>query len=164
MKANKVRATSSDSAYTMYDFLNTHPVGVLCTVDPDDNPHGVVVYFSIDEDFRITFVTKHGTKKQDNLDKNNHVMLVSYDPVNQTSIQVLGKAEVIHSAAHAQEAFRHTLKAALDTSDSGEPPISTVYTGEYMAYEIKPVHIRMAVFARADVDSDYENIYETLDL
>jgi general stress protein 26 len=162
-KAHKKQlASSSESNQRVYDFLKSHPVGVLAMVDPNGNPHATVIYFSIEEDFSISFTTKRDTKKHDNLQHNNHVMLVAYEAETQTTTQVIGTAEDITDAQQAQETFTNTQIAASETSEeAGEPPISKLYAGEYVAYSLKPAQIRMAVFARPD--SGGYDMYETID-
>jgi hypothetical protein len=41
----------SDTKQRMLDFLISTPYGVLSTITPDNNPHGAVIYFSIDNKF-----------------------------------------------------------------------------------------------------------------
>jgi len=154
-------ARSSESNKGIYDFLKSHPIGVLATVDPNHNPHAVVIYFSVDEEFMITFITKRGTKKSDNIERANHVMLVAYEASSQTTAQITGLAEEIVDAVAAKKAFKNMLQAAEQTSESGDPPITKLYAGQYIAYRIKPIQIRMAVFIRPD-PGGYD-MYETIE-
>ncbi len=158
---NKETASSSESNQRIYDFLKMHPVGVLATVDPNGNPNATVIYYSVDEYFKAIFITKRDTKKNDNLQHNNHLQLVAYDASSQTTAQITGIAIDITDTSEADEAFNATLKAAVRTSEAGVPPISKLYAGQYVAYHIEPKQIRMAVFARPD-PGGYD-IYETID-
>lgn len=153
---------SSKSNQRIYGFLKENSVGVLATVDPNNNPHATTVYYSMDENFNVFFTTKHDTKKQDNLKHNNHVMLVVYDAFSQTTVQVTGVAQAVtDDVVVSSETFRNTVRAAIRTSESGVPPISKLYAGSYVAYCIKPVQIRMAIFLRPD-PGGYD-MYETID-
>lgn len=140
----------SETNQQIYSFLRSHPVGVLSTVDPNGDPHAVVIYFSVDDNFGITFTTKKDTKKNDNLHFNDHIMLLSYEASSQTTVQVTGVAEDITGRPEAEEAFKGTLDASRRTSETGIPPITKLYAGDYVAYRIKPVQIRMGVFIRPD--------------
>ncbi len=159
---NKQTASSSETNQRIYDFLKAYPIGVLSTVDPNGNPHAAVIYFTVDEEFNITFVTKHDTKKYDNLKRHNHVMLVAFEPVSQTTTQITGTVEEITDESEAQRAFHDMLANAEKTSEEGVPPISKLYAGGYTTLRIKPVQIRMAVFIRPD-PGGYDDTYETID-
>lgn len=156
------RAYASEKNERIYNFLQEQPVGVLATVDPNGNPHAAAIYFGVDEDFNIRFTTKRDTKKHDNLMHANHVMLVSYEPVSQSTVQVSGIAEEITDDNEANEAFQSMLNAARKVSDSDMPPISKLQAGHYVAFRIKPVQIRMAIFTRPD--SGGYDMFETIDL
>lgn len=155
------RSASPESNQRIYEFLKTHPIGVLASVDPNNDPHAAVIYYSVDDDFNLFFTTKRDTKKHDNLKHKDHVMLVAYEASSQTTVQVTGTAEDITDTPEAFEVFKGTVKAALKTSESGVPPISKLYAGNYVAWRINPVQIRMAVFVRPD-PGGYD-VYETID-
>lgn len=157
----KETSVSSESNKRIYDFLKKNQVGVLATVDLNGNPHAATIYFSVDNEFNTTFITKNRTKKHDNLKHNNHAMIVVYEPVTQTTIQIIGVAETIDNKVEAGIVFIDTLKTSRATSNGGIPPISKLHAGEYVAYKLKPVQIRMAMFIRPDAGG-YE-MYETID-
>lgn len=154
-------AFSSERNRRVYDFLKAHPIGTLASVDPNGNPHAAVIYFAVDENFDFVFMTKRDTKKHDNLQHNNHVMLVSYEASSQTTVQITGSAKEIHDNVKAQEAFSGMLDASKQTSEVGVPPLSKLYAGYYVAYQLKPVQIRMAMFIRPD-PGGYD-MYEIID-
>ncbi|MDZ7786399.1 MAG: pyridoxamine 5'-phosphate oxidase family protein [Candidatus Saccharibacteria bacterium] len=161
-KLNEPNASSSETNKRIFDFLKSHPVGVLATVDPNSNPHAAAVYYAVDKNFNVTFVTKKGTKKHDNLKHKNHVMMIAYEAETQTTAQITGVAEDIsHSQKEANEAFRNMLDASMETSEAGLPPISKLEAGNYVAHKLTPRQIRMAVFLRPD-KGGYD-MYETID-
>ena len=146
----------------IHDFLSSNPVGVLSSVTPDNNPHGVVIYFSLDHDFNIFFVTKSYTHKYDNLKHHDHVMLTVFEPVSQTTAQVIGNASEITDPTTLNGIAAAILGSSLKTSIAGLPPISKLEAGPYVAFQIKPVQIRMAVYARPD-PGDYSHLFESLE-
>jgi general stress protein 26 len=151
--AHKQRITSSlsdESSRSMLDFLKEHPVGTLSTVDPNGEPHAVVIYYFTDDDFNITFTTKRETRKFDNLSHYNHAMLLAYESTSQTTVQVTGVVEEIVDKQESESAFRSMVSASMATSDAGLPPFTKLYAGQYVAMRLKPLQIRMAVFARPD--------------
>lgn len=133
----------------------------MATVDPNGDPRATVIYYTVNEDFTITFMTKRDTKKHDNIQHNNHVQLVAYEASSQTTAQITGIAEDISDTPEANEVFNKMVTAAIRTSEAGVSPISKLYAGHYVAYKIAPKQIRMAVFIRPD-PGGYD-MYETLD-
>lgn len=160
--SSRPKAYQSESNQRIYNFLKSSQVGVLATADHEGIPHAAVIYFSIDENFMITFTTKQETKKHSNLQENKNVMLVAYEASSQTTAQVAGVVEDITDTDAAQAAYGMTLRAARETSESGVPPMSKLDAGKYVAYRLVPASIKMAIFVRPD-PGGYD-IYETVEL
>lgn len=144
-----------------HDFLRQHPVGVLATVDPNGEPDAAAIYFTIDEDSNIAFLTRTGTKKSDNLQHNHHATLVVYEAETQTTVQVKGAARKIEDPHDMNEVFIKVLNASLDASDTAVTPISQLREGNYITYRLKPKQIRMAVFSHPRI-GQYEEIFKTI--
>lgn len=140
----------NESADRIYNFLKQQPIGTLATVDPNGDPHAAVIYYFIDQAFNITFATKSKTKKFDNLQHNNRAMLTVYESLSQTTVQITGTTSQIDDINESETVFRKMLEVSMQTSVSGMPPISKLYAGKYVALRLKPVQIRMAIFARPD--------------
>jgi pyridoxine/pyridoxamine 5'-phosphate oxidase len=149
-KPHIASSTSEESKRRIYMFLAHQPIGTLSTVDPNGDPHGAVIYYSIDKDFNITFTTKRKTKKFDNLSFHNHAMLVVFEAMSQTTVQITGTVEEITDTDESDSAFRSMLANSMATSEAGLPPITKLQAGTYVALRLKPLQIRMAVFARPD--------------
>ncbi len=143
-------------------FLAEHPAGVLASVDPDGNPHATVIYYSADDDFAVRFLTKKGTKKSSNLQYNDRVALVVFDDISQTTAQLIGTVKEITDAKEVNKIFRSTLRASLRTSKTSVPPISKLQAGEYVAYLLTPVEVRMAAFSRAPAGTR-EQLFEIVE-
>ncbi len=161
-KKDKLSGGFSDRQERIFGFLKACPVGVLSTVTADGNPHGAVVYFTIDEDFVVSFVTKAQTRKYDNLMHHNHVTLTVFDQQTQTTAQIIGKAVEIKDGYDINVIAGAILTASMKTSDGGLPPISKLSAGEFVGFKIKPDQIRMAVFGRPD-PGDYSELFETIE-
>jgi len=162
--------SSEKNKLKIYTFLEENPVGVLSTVSSDGKPHAVVIYFTINDIFDITFTnafdmtftTKEGTKKVRNLKQNDHVMLIVFDTLTQTTVQITAIAHIITDAAEKEQALRETNRASLTTSHGRIPPIVKLSAGNLMAFKLKPVRIKMAVFKDA-ISGTYNEIYETVE-
>lgn len=146
----------------MYDFLQTHPVGVLSTVNEHDQPHGTVIYFLVNPLFEVSFLTKTGTQKHDNLMRNNQTTLTIFDPVLQTTVEISGHAAKVTDSYDINGIAGGILAASLRMSQHQMPPITKLQAGPYTAFTIRPTQIRMAVYARPD-PGDYDTIFESIE-
>lgn len=161
-KKAKTAMSFSDREERIYRFLKSCPIGVLSTVTADGDPHGAVIYFTIDKDFAVSFVTKGQTRKYDNLKHRSKVTLTVFEPQTQTTAQIIGQAEEIKDSYEINQVAGAILAASMKTSDGGLPPISKLSAGEFVAFTIKPDQIRMAVFGRPD-PGDYSDMFETIE-
>jgi hypothetical protein len=155
-------APLSERRKHIYDFLHMNPVGVLSTVTADGDPHGVVVYFCVNKNYTLSFLTKVLTHKYDNLMHNNRVMLTVYEPGTQTCVQVTGKTTELRGSTEINAIAGAILGASLKTSRAGIPPISKIEAGPYVGFEIEPLQLRMAAYGKQD-PGQYEARYEMLE-
>jgi uncharacterized pyridoxamine 5'-phosphate oxidase family protein len=152
----------SDRKQRIYDFLFNTSIGVLSSTDPNGDPHGAVIYYTIDDGFEISFLTKSETKKYDNLIHNNHVMLTVFEPLTQTTVQVTGVAREMKDDLVVKVLASKMLGTSLRTSDAGMPPLSKLEAGAYVVFRIEPVQVRMVVYARPE-SGDYSELFETVE-
>jgi len=160
--AKKNDAPLGERQRRIYNFLSNNRTGVLTTVDPNGEPHGTVIYYTIDDRFNVSFLTKTGTKKYDNLTKKNHTVLVVFESSSQTVAQIIGKANEIKDSYAVNEVAADVFKTSLSHSESGLPPLIKLEAGEYTAFTIEPDQIRMATFAKPD-SGDYEKVFESIE-
>ena len=151
----------SERQKRIYDFLNRHHVGVLSTVTPDGNPHGVVVYFVIDRDFTIHILTKTGTRKYDNLIYNNHALLTVFDPELQATAQITGIATE-YAGKHTIQRVADALYARQGELHKGLPPIMKLQADAFTTFTIVPVQIRMALYQSSHPGS-YEDLFTSVE-
>ncbi len=144
-----------------YEFLQKQKVGVLATVDPNGDPHAAAIYFAVDKTLSVLFVTKTGTKKADNLEHNNHAMLVVYDSPTQTTVQLTGMVTKITDFVETNEIFTKIIYASIEASGIDVPPVAKLDNGEYVAYKLKPTQIRMAIFTRPE-SGNYQGLFKTI--
>jgi hypothetical protein len=152
----------SDKRQRIYDFLANNGIAVLSSVGPNNDPHGAVIYFTINRDFIVSFLAKSETKKYDNLKHNNHVMLTVFEPHTQATVQITGKASEITDGSEINGIAQRVLGTSLRTSDAGVPPLSKLDAGLYVAFKVEPVQVRMAVYARPD-PGDYSQLFESIE-
>lgn len=152
----------SDRKKRMYRFLLENPVGVLSTVTPDGTPHGVVVYFVTSKDFVISFITKTGTRKYDNLIHNGRVYLTVFEPSTQAVVQVSGQATEVTDVTTIGAIAGSVLGVKQRSGQPSPSPISKLDAGTYTAFDITPYQVRMAVYARPD-KGEYSELFESVE-
>jgi general stress protein 26 len=143
--------TMTENHPRIRDFLNAHGVGILATASAEGIPHAATIYFIIDDDFNIYFITKEQTTKHNNLAANPHAALAVYDAKSQSTIQVTGSANEVHDIKQVEYIFGRVLEITHQTSGKNhKPPVSKINGGKYVAYRIKPKTLRMAEFVKAE--------------
>jgi hypothetical protein len=152
----------SDRQRRIYNFLKEQRIGVLSTVTPDNNPHGVVVYYTVEQDFTIGIVTKRGTRKYENLLHNNHAMLTVFDAYSQATLQITGIAVERGSQDDIIRISGAALGGVMRTSRASLPPIIKLQAGQFTTIQIEPVSIRMATYANPQ-SGDYDALFESIE-
>jgi general stress protein 26 len=132
------------------DFLDSHPVAVIATVDENGDPNASPIYFAVSSDLTIAFTTKRDTNKHNNITRHSQVMLAVYDAESQTSVQLSGQAIEETNPENAQTIYHGTLQAAKQTSEDNVPPIAKIAAGSYVAYTVSPDNIWMSEYSRDD--------------
>lgn len=160
--ASQPLSTATESNRRIYDFLTQQFIGIVATSNLSAKPHAAVVYFSIDQNFVVTFITKIETQKHHNLTENNQVMFLVYDSFVQTTTQISGIAMRIDDKTKENDIYNNVVAIAQRTIRSEIPPIAKLLAGQYVAYEIKPIAISMAVYARPE--SGGEELFEAATL
>jgi uncharacterized protein YhbP (UPF0306 family) len=161
-EATKASHHFTDRQRRMYNFLAEQRIGVLCTVTPDYDPHGAVVYYAIDENFVIRILTKTGTRKYDNMKHHNRVMLTVFEPLTQTTAQVHGIASERGGSANISKVARDVFSTSTETSNTGLPPIVKLQAGSFTTFQIEPVQIHLAIYARPE-PGGYKEIFESIE-
>jgi nitroimidazol reductase NimA-like FMN-containing flavoprotein (pyridoxamine 5'-phosphate oxidase superfamily) len=154
---------SSETNRKIYNFLAAHRSGVLATNGPDYAPQASVIYYDVEKDLTIRFLTKKFTKKSANLQLNPLAALVVYDEPTQTTVQISGEVSDISDMDEVSDVFRKVLRASLHTSSSNVPPISKLNAGEYIVYELVPNDVKMASFLPPKTGG-HEDLFQSAEL
>lgn len=148
--STETRELSKEQRQEIYDFMTQHPIGVLATVDSNGNPHASTIYAGVDKDLNVTFTTKRGTNKHQNIQRHPEVMIVVYDGASQITVQLTGAAKEATNLEEIQHIFHATLEAAEQTGDDAVPPIAKISAGPYVAYKVIPDNIWMTKYGWGD--------------
>ena len=153
--------TSPETIDIVTAFLRAHQSATLATADGAANPHAAVIYYTFDDDYTFSFVTKTETQKYKNIEENKNVALVIYEEKSQTSVQVFGRVEVIRDRDAQQVVLNKSFRYSAELSGREFPPLEKLFAGEYVALRLLPQVIKMAVFARSD-SGGADELYETI--
>lgn len=157
----QIESTSSaESEDFIKSFLNMHASGVLVTSDKVGNPHGAAVYFSLENDYTLTFATKAETQKYKNIQENDQIAFVVYDEKEQMQVQITGHIEHINDSDEREKVLRYMYTTSPKLSMAWLPPAEKLEAGGYIALRLVPQVIKMAIYSRFDEDRD--DIYETI--
>lgn len=139
----------TDESAEVIKFLSKHHIGVLATADKNGMPHAATVYFAVDKDLNIYFITKTGTTKHRNLSSNPVASLAVYEADSQSTVQIRGTVEIV-DADTFQSVFAKILHVTAETSESVVPPFSRLEGYGYEGYRLKPSSMRLAVYTRPE--------------
>lgn len=145
------------------NFLLNHSVGVLATCSKEGAPYAAAIYFIIDQNLNIYFVSKQNTKKVANISENNHVSLAVYDQQSQTTVQIAGTATKVEDQWRFDDIFQRVLAVTARTSESRVPPISKIAAGPYEIFCISPSSIRLASYTKPEHGQPHD-IFDTVDI
>lgn len=141
---------NSSERKRIFEFLKSHPVGVLATISPDGRPHASTIYLTVDESLNLAFTTKQDTRKYQNIEHDNHVMLAVYDAQTQTVVQISGRAEEVTDPDAQHAIYYGTLHAARQTGKDVVPPIAKIAAGPYVGFKVKIENIWLSDYDWGD--------------
>jgi len=140
----------SENHPKIQSFLETHNVGILATASKQGAPHAATMYFVVDPNFHIYFITRQETTKHRNLVENPQVALAVFDAGSQTTVQATGEVEEITDATVQGNVYNRVLGITKATSGEHQPPLTKIDSGKYVTYRLKLHSLRMAEFIKAE--------------
>ncbi len=129
-------------------FLEGNSLAVISTVTKEGNPDGSAVYYLIEKNFEIFFITKKGTAKYKNIHHLNEVVLTVTNTATNETVKIKGKAEPVNKAALNIEIMEN-VAGKLNRDDDFETvlPILKHDAGEILAIKITPYQITMSDYS-----------------
>ena len=127
-------------------------LGVVSTVSESGAPESAVVYFSIDENLNIYFLTRTASRKYKNFMKNPQMSFVIYNENMEKTVQLEGGATLVESPDEQTKIFPPLF--GLATKDNPNPPISQMMESGLALIKISPTWARLGNFnAAAQTDT-----------
>ena len=140
------------SKQKLFQFFQKNPIGIISTISQENTPHSSNIFYTINKDFVLYFITKKEMKKFRDILKNNHVSITITEPLTFESVQIEGRAEEIKDHTEMQYVIDTLSKICKDLKH-WPPPISQL-TGHSC---ILKVHITSMRYERFDGDANYDN-------
>ncbi len=137
-------------------------MGVLSTVTKSNKPWGSAIYFVVDEDFNIFFITRMKTFKYQNLDEKPYAALTVADEDNQTTVQLVGKISKVPVEDYKDIIFTDLVDIQPKDDINWAPPLMKVHKGEYIPLKITPSKLQYANFKKQSNDIEHEYIEEII--
>lgn len=129
-------------------FLENTPLGTLITMGSAGVPEPSAVYFSVEKDFTLYFVTKAKTRKFRNLERRPGVTLYAFSEESFTTVSVRGRAHIVDDTlVFAQIIEQFQIIAGAKKSKQWLPPVAQIEAGHYVAVALKPSMIRFRRYA-----------------
>jgi uncharacterized pyridoxamine 5'-phosphate oxidase family protein len=129
------------------DFIKSHAKAVIATVDSDNQPSTSVIFYIIDKNDELHFITKSQTKKFENLKVNNKAALTIVDndkpiAVNSTGI-VVEVTEQSDRDLIMQDIFKLSYGELHDYA-----PIIKLHKGSFAVMKFIPKQAKMTDFTQ----------------
>jgi uncharacterized pyridoxamine 5'-phosphate oxidase family protein len=141
----------------VHAFLRHHPMGILSTVSADGTPWGSAIYYVADEDFKFYFVTRVGTFKFDNIEKNPMAAITVADNESQTTVQASGRIMRLPYEEYNEIVFNKLGNLRPKDDDNWSFPLSKLKKGNYMPLYLIPDRLQFADYknVKSDTHADY---------
>lgn len=120
------------------NFLGSHELGVLSSIERTGLISGAVVYYTLRENC-IYFMTKIKTRKADNVLGNQHIAFTIFDEVKLQTMQISGIVEAETNEVTRREVAQSLIRQRYYENGQSLPPITKIASGsELLTFKITP--------------------------
>lgn len=130
----------SNNKKEAYEFLRSHDICVLSTIDRNGNVHGAIVNYAIDQDNYFYIMTKSETNKGRNIYSHNQVALTVHEAGSLETVQLQGLVSVESNKEVIDVVSKQIIKARQYKEGKDLPPV-TKLKGDYMVLKIQPYNV-----------------------
>lgn len=129
------------------DFLRTHDIGVLSTVDRTGTVHGAAVYYVLEGEV-LYLITKGGTQKAHDVFAHHQVAFTVFDEQTAQTVQLQGIAEVVSDQSQKNTIFAGMIKPRPYATGVHMPPVAALHDGAYTVFSIRPTGSKFTDYAK----------------
>ena len=130
------------------EFLHDHTRAVIATVDEKGSPYTSVIFYKVQKDGRIRFLTKDMTAKFVNIKNNPKISMTILEPQQSKALSLEGDATIIDDTKLSDESAQEILKLAYSELND-MAPIAKIMQGTFVVIEIEPTRFRYVDFTGA---------------
>jgi len=120
------------------DYLHSHHIGILSSVNRTGNVTGAVVYYFVNSDDNIYILTKADTHKAHNIFAHHQVALTVYSAKRRQTLQIQGIAEVESDKDIKDFVFYELTRPRKYEDGQDLPPVTKINDGGFMVIRITP--------------------------
>jgi general stress protein 26 len=128
------------------DFLESHEIAVLSSVDNKGNVQGATIYYALDAQNNFYFVTKSGTDKAQNILLNPQVALTIFDADTLQTAQIQGITQLEANPVIFEAITKNIFKLRKYGTDFGWPPLTKIISGQYVIFKIVPTSLKFSSY------------------
>ncbi len=144
-----------------FTFLSKQNTAVIATVNVEGRPNTSVIYYYIQRDSKMYFITKSNTVKYLNILTNPHVSLCVYDEDARLTVQASGRVHEVKEEEEQVEVMNKLAKVRDGHGDAWMPPVSQIKAGKLVVMRVEISELRMTDFKNFH-KSDEPEVHEHL--
>lgn len=115
-------------------FLRSHDLAVLSTINEDEEIDAATIYYKIDRDNRIYFMTKSSTAKAHNLFAHSYVALTIFDEKKMSTAQVKGICDIVDDPEVKNYIYSEISKPRQYGGVQMSVPVTKIKDGSYETF------------------------------
>lgn len=127
------------------EFIQSHDLGVLSTIDRTGNLHGAAVYYIV-RDQKLFILTKADTTKAHNVFAHRQIAFTVFDEARLQMVQLQGSAEVEPDQNIKADVFARMMQPRQYGDETRLPPVSSVQGGAFIVICITPTSAKFTDF------------------
>lgn len=116
------------------EFLRSHDVAVLSTINQDEEIDAATIYYLIDRDNRIYFITKSSTAKAHNLYMHTYVALTIFDEAKMSTAQIKGICDFEDSPEIKNYVYSQITRPRQHGGVQMSVPVTKIKEGSYEVF------------------------------
>lgn len=136
---------------TALDFLQTHELATLSTVDKEENVHGAIVYYYAAPDNHLYILTGLTTQKARNAYAHPQVALTVLSLEKLQTLQLQGFIEIETDQAVKKLVFSHITQRRQYGKDALLPPVLQLKDNKFVVLKITPTVVKFSDFKKTSV-------------
>jgi len=129
------------------DFISTHSVAVIATVDEHGQPHSSTVFYVLANKNEVHFITKSNTTKSEDLKNNGNSAMTVTDMQNPQAVNLTGRAEEITDIGDRDKVLQKVFELAYKQLHD-YAPIIKLHKGSFQAYRFIPKDAKFTDFTK----------------